>query len=154
MRVLLQRVSRASVTVCDRTTGQIGQGLVAYVGIASGDTAQDIEYLAEKTSTIRLFPDEAGRFDRSVAEAGGSVLVVSQFTLYADTRRGRRPGFPDAAAPETAEPMVAEFGHLLRQRGVPVETGEFGAMMQVDSVNDGPVSIIIDSADRGRTQRG
>ena len=153
MRILVQRVSRASVAVGGRTKGRIGLGLVAYVGVASGDGAEDAAYLAEKVTTVRLFPNEAGRFDRSVAEAGGAVLVVSQFTLYADTRRGRRPSFSDAALPEAAEPLVAEFGRLRRQRGVPIETGEFGAMMQVDSVNDGPVSVLIDSTDRARPRR-
>ncbi len=154
MRVLLQRVTRASVSVGDRMAGQIGRGLIAYLGIASGDTIGDAEYLVSKTSTIRVFPDEGGQFARSIVDAGGSVLVVSQFTLYADTRKGQRPSFSDAAAPEDAEPLVAEFRRLLQERGVPVEIGEFGAMMQVDSVNDGPVSIWIDSADLERSRRG
>jgi D-tyrosyl-tRNA(Tyr) deacylase len=153
MRALIQRVSRAAITVDRAIIGKIDTGLLAYVGVASGDTGEDVEYLATKIATIRLFPDSEGRFDRSVTDIGGAVLVVSQFTLYAETRRGRRPSFSGAAGPEVAEPLVDALGDRLRKDGVAVQTGRFGALMEVDSLNDGPVSIIIDSADRNHARR-
>ncbi len=152
MRALLQRVSRATVTVDRVTIGKIETGLLAYVGVAPGDTGEDVGYIATKIATIRLFPDSGGRFDRSVTDIGGAVLLVSQFTLYAETRRGRRPNFSGAASPEIAEPLVEALGDRLRTDGVAVQTGRFGALMEVDSLNDGPVSIVIDSADRNHAR--
>ena len=153
MRALIQRVSRATVTVERVTIGKIDAGLLAYVGVAPEDTGEDVEYLATKISTILLFPDSEGRFDRSVTDIGGAVLVVSQFTLYAETRRGRRPNFSGAASPDVAKPLVEALGDRLRKDGVAVQTGRFGALMQVDSVNDGPVTIVIDSSDRKQARR-
>lgn len=145
MRVLIQRVSQASVTVEGRVVGQIGLGLLALLGIGAGDGPAEIALLADKLAQLRIFPDEQGRFNRSLLEAGGAVLVVSQFTLYADTRRGRRPSFSDAALPEQAAPLVEQFVAALRAHSLRVETGVFGAMMQVALVNDGPVTIMLDS---------
>lgn len=145
MRVLIQRVSQASVTVEGRVVGQIGPGLLALLGIGAGDGPAEIALLADKMAQLRIFPDQQGRFDRSLLETGGAVLVVSQFTLYADTRRGRRPSFSDAALPEQAAPLVEQFVARLRGHGLHVETGVFGAMMQVALVNDGPVTIMLDS---------
>ena len=125
--------------------GQIGLGLLALLGIGAGDGPAEVALLADKVATLRIFPDEQGRFNRSLLEVGGAALVVSQFTLYADTRRGRRPSFSEAAAPEQAAPLVEAFVAALRIRGLDVETGVFGAMMQVALVNDGPVTIMLDS---------
>lgn len=130
--------------------GRIGRGLVVFLGIGQGDTIEDARYLVEKIVHLRVFPDEEGRFDRSVVEVGGEVLVVSQFTLYAETRKGRRPSFPGAAPPSEALPLYEEAVALLRHTGVPVATGRFQEHMVVEVVNDGPVSILIDSADRHR----
>ncbi len=146
MRALIQRVSEASVTVEGRVVGQIGRGLLVLLGAGAGDSPAEADLLAEKVATMRIFPDDQGRFDRSLLDVGGAALVVSQFTLYADTRRGRRPSFSDAAAPDLAAPLVERFAGGLRARGLPVETGVFGAMMQVALVNDGPVTIMLDSA--------
>ncbi|GAB4205605.1 MAG: D-aminoacyl-tRNA deacylase [Roseiflexaceae bacterium] len=146
MRALIQRVSEASVTVEGRVAGQIGRGLLVLLGVGAGDGPAEADLLAEKTANMRIFPDDEGRFDRSLLDVGGAALVVSQFTLYADTRRGRRPGFSDAAAPDLAAPLVERFAAALRARGLAVETGVFGAMMQVALVNDGPVTIMLDSA--------
>ena len=145
MRALIQRVARATVTVDLVTIGKIDAGLLAYVGVAPEDTGEDVEYIATKISTIRLFPDSEGRFDRSVSDVGGAVLVVSQFTLYAETRRGRRPNFSGAASPDVAKPLVEALGDRLRKDRIVVQTGRFGALMQVDSVNDGPVTLLVDS---------
>jgi D-tyrosyl-tRNA(Tyr) deacylase len=153
MRILLQRVSRASVTVESETTGAIGSGLLAYVGVASTDTLEDVDYLSEKLSTIRLFPDHRGRFDQSVTDVAGSVLIVSQFTLYADTKRGRRPRFSDAASPDVAEPLIQALTDRLHAGGLHIESGRFGTMMEVNAVNDGPVNIMLDSADRYPRQK-
>lgn len=146
MRAVVQRVTEASVTVEGRVVGQIGPGLLILLGVGAGDTADDARLLAEKIATLRIFHDAAGRFNRSLLERGGAALVVSQFTLYADTRRGRRPSFSDAAPPAEAEPLVQRFADALAGQGVAVATGIFGAMMQVALVNDGPVTIIIDTA--------
>jgi D-tyrosyl-tRNA(Tyr) deacylase len=141
MRALLQRVRSGKVTVDDQVVAQIGPGLVILLGIGQGDTETQAEFLAEKISTLRIFEDEAGKFNRSILDAHGEAIVVSQFTLYADTRKGRRPSFTDAAAPELAEPLVAHFAGLLRRRGIPTQTGSFGAHMLVQIENDGPVTI-------------
>jgi D-tyrosyl-tRNA(Tyr) deacylase len=146
MRAVLQRVSQASVTVGDEVVGAIGQGLLILLGIGVGDSEAEARLLAEKTANLRIFADEEGRFNRSLLDIGGEALVVSQFTLYADTRRGRRPSFSDAAPPEIAAPLVDIFADELRRLGVAVSTGRFGAMMRVALVNDGPVTILLDSA--------
>jgi D-tyrosyl-tRNA(Tyr) deacylase len=153
VRVVLQRVSRASVSVGGETVGAIGHGLVLLAGIAHGDGAETVRELARKCAELRVFPDGDGRFDRSLIDVGGEALVVSQFTLLADTRRGRRPGFTAAAAPEEAAPLVEAFADALRAMGVRVATGRFGAMMQVELVNDGPVTITLDSAELERPRR-
>ena len=145
MRSVIQRVSRASVTVDDRVVGAIGPGLVVFVGVAEGDEAADIDYTASKIRELRIFGDDQGRMNRSVVDAGGGVLVVSQFTLLADVRRGRRPGFDAAAAPEVAKAAYEDLVVRLRDAGLRVETGVFQAHMHVDLVNDGPVTILLDS---------
>lgn len=144
MRVVLQRVSRARVTVDGRTTGEIGPGLLLLVGFIEGDGEEALAWMAEKVVGLRIFPDEEGKMNRSLEEAGGAVLVVSQFTLYGDARKGRRPSFIEAARPETAVPLYERFIELLRATGRPVATGQFGAMMDVELVNDGPVTLILE----------
>jgi D-tyrosyl-tRNA(Tyr) deacylase len=146
MRVVLQRVRSASVTVEGEVVGAIGPGLVALVGIAAGDDAATVERAADKTAALRIFPDDAGRFDRSAADTGGAVLVVSQFTLLADTRKGTRPSFTDAAAPDVAAPLVERYRARLDALGLATAGGRFGAHMQVELVNDGPVTIVLDVA--------
>lgn len=141
MRILLQRVRQGRVVVGERTLAEIGTGMVILVGVAPGDGEQQARYLAEKVANLRIFEDEAGKLNRSLLEAGGQAIVVSQFTLYADTRKGRRPSFTAAALPEVAAPLVERFAELLRQQGVFVQTGEFGAHMLVEIANDGPVTI-------------
>jgi D-tyrosyl-tRNA(Tyr) deacylase len=141
MRVLIQRVSKASVTVDDKVISQIGKGLVVLLGVGHGDGEEQVAFLAEKTANLRIFEDEEGKTNLSVLDVKGEVLVVSQFTLYADTRKGRRPSFIDAALPEAAEPLVNQFAELLRARGIPTQTGQFGAHMLVEILNDGPVTI-------------
>ncbi len=145
MRAVLQRVVRASVSVENETVGEIGPGLLVLLGIGPSDDEQACRWMADKIASLRIFADEHGRFNLSVGDTGGSVLLVSQFTLYADTRRGRRPGFSQAAPPEIAEPLVTRVGELLRAGGIPVANGRFGAAMQVALVNDGPVTIILES---------
>ncbi|HYO64077.1 MAG TPA: D-aminoacyl-tRNA deacylase [Pyrinomonadaceae bacterium] len=145
MRAVLQRVTRARVTVGGETAGEIGAGLVVLLGVARDDAERDASYLAEKVSTLRVFEDAAGQMNLSVAEAGGALLVVSQFTLYGDARRGRRPSWFDAAPPEAAEPLYEFFVAESRRRLARVETGSFRRMMQVELVNDGPVTILLDS---------
>ena len=145
MRVVIQRVSEASVTVDRQTVGAIGQGLMVLLGVAQGDTSQEAKALAEKTAGLRIFEDDAGKMNRSVEEIGGSLLVVSQFTLLGDCRKGRRPGFTDAAPPELADQLYEEYVAALRRRGVNVATGVFRANMQVALVNDGPVTMLLDS---------
>lgn len=154
MRAVVQRVSSGSVSVDGSVAGAIGRGLLAYVGVGPDDGDDEVGWLASKLTTLRIFPDDEGRFDRSVADVSGAVLVVSQFTLYGDTRKGRRPSFTGAAPPEVAEPLIERLVEALRQDGVEVATGRFGAHMLVDAVNDGPVTIILDSADRDRPRRG
>lgn len=145
MRAVIQRVSEASVTVDQKTVGAIGQGLMVLLGVAQGDTSQEAKALAEKTAGLRIFEDDAGKMNRSVEEIGGSLLVVSQFTLLGDCRKGRRPGFTDAAPPELADQLYEEYVAALRSRGVNVATGVFRADMQVALVNDGPVTMLLDS---------
>ena len=145
MRILLQRVSQASVKVEGAVIGQIGPGLLLLVGIGHADTVVEAQLLAEKTAHMRIFNDADGRFNLSLLDVQGAALVVSQFTLLADTRRGRRPGFSDAAKPEAASPLVDAFAAALRVWGVHVETGRFGAHMDVALINDGPVTIWLDS---------
>jgi D-tyrosyl-tRNA(Tyr) deacylase len=144
MRAVLQRVSRAAVRVDGETVGACGRGLLVLVGARHEDTSETAERLAAKLARLRIFPDEDGRFDRSLLDTGGEALVVSQFTLLAHTRKGNRPSFTDAAQPEVAEPLVAHFADALRALGVGVETGVFGARMEVELVNDGPVTIVLD----------
>ena len=145
MRAVVQRVTRAAVRVGGETVGEIGGGLVVLLGVARADTRQDADYLVEKIAALRVFDDDAGRMNLSVAETGGALLVVSQFTLHGDVRRGRRPSWIDAAPPEAAEPLYAYFVAQARQRGLRVETGSFRRMMEVELVNDGPVTILLDS---------
>jgi D-aminoacyl-tRNA deacylase len=144
MRVVLQRVARARVDVEGRVAGEIGRGLLLLVAFTGDDDAAVLDWMVEKLVGLRVFPDDDGRMNRSVEEAGGGLLVVSQFTLYGDARRGRRPSFAAAARPEVAVPLYERFVELLRARGLVVATGEFGAMMQVELVNDGPVTLILD----------
>ena len=146
MRALVQRVSRASVTVSGELIGEIGAGLLVLVGAGRGDTPEQAARLAGKVARLRIFADEEGRLNRSVQDVGGAVLAVSQFTLYADVRRGNRPGFGEAAEPALGEELVAAFGDELRALGLVVAEGRFGAHMQVELVNDGPVTIWIDEA--------
>jgi D-tyrosyl-tRNA(Tyr) deacylase len=141
MRVLLQRVTRADVRIGERVAGRIGVGFLLLVGITHTDTDEQLVWMADKVVGLRVFPDDDDKMNRSIADVGGAVLVVSQFTLYGDAAKGRRPSFIDAARPEVAVPLYERFVALLRERGVPVETGEFGAMMQVELVNDGPVTL-------------
>ena len=140
MRVVVQRVSRARVT----PGGEIGRGLCVLLGVAREDGEEQATRLAGKVARLRIFPDDEGRFDRAVADVDGAVLVVSQFTLIADTAKGNRPSFAEAAPPERAEPLYERFCEELRALGVPVETGVFGAKMTVELVNDGPVTIVLD----------
>jgi D-aminoacyl-tRNA deacylase len=148
VRALLQRVSRADVRVDDEPVGAIESGLVILLGVGPDDTEAIADDLARKAAELRIFRDDEGRTNRSVIDIGGAALVVSQFTLYADTRRGRRPGFTGAATPELAERCYLRFAEALRDLGVPVATGRFGAEMAVELVNDGPFTILLDSADR------
>lgn len=148
MKLVIQRVSEARVIVDGGTTGAILTGLLVFIGIARSDTQQDAQYLVEKLLSLRIFPDQDGKMNRDLKEAGGSLLLVSQFTLYGDCRRGRRPSFDQAAPPEEAAKLYNYFLELARRGPVPVETGVFQATMQVHLVNDGPVTILMDSADR------
>src|SRR5690242_137866 len=141
MRALLQRVSRASVKVDEQTISAIGKGLLILLGIGHGDTEEQARFLAEKIANLRVFEDEQGKTNLSVLDVKGEAIVVSQFTLYADARKGRRPSFTDAALPEVAEPLVNRFVELLRDYGVPTQTGKFGAHMEVEIHNNGPVTI-------------
>ena len=145
MRAVVQRVTRAKVTVEDEIVGEIGNGLVVLLGIARDDTKLDAAYLADKISALRIFDDEAGKMNLSVKELKGALLIISQFTLYGDVRRGLRPSWIDAAAPEVAEPLYDFFVRQIRSLVESVATGSFRAMMQVELVNDGPVTIMLDS---------
>lgn len=147
MRAVIQRVTKATVSVDGRTTGAIDTGLVVLVGVAAGDTEQDAEAMARKTVGLRIFPDEDRKMNRTILDAGGSVLLVSQFTLLADVRKGRRPAFTAAAEPSTAERLLGVLATQIDAEGVDVEHGVFGAMMDVSLVNDGPVTIVIDVED-------
>lgn len=145
MRAVVQRVARAAVRVHDETVGEIGPGMVVLVAVARDDRPDDARALADKVAHLRIFDDEAGRLNRSVLDIGGSALVVSQFTLYGDASRGRRPSFMRAAPPETAEPLHERFVEALREFGLPVATGRFRATMVVEIHNDGPVTVLIDT---------
>jgi len=148
MRAVVQRVSSASVAVGDRTVGRIHHGLLVLLGVENEDGPADVQYIAGKIGDLRIFEDDAHHMNRSVQEAGGSVLVVSQFTLAGDCRKGRRPSFDAAAAPAVAKPLYEDVVRELRANGLQVETGEFKAMMQVSLVNDGPVTLLLDSRKR------
>jgi len=145
VKALLQRVTRASVSVAGEVVGRIGRGLVVFVGVASGDTEKDAQYLAQKIASLRIFSDEEGRFNLSALDIKGELLVVSQFTLLADTKKGRRPSFIEAAPPAQAEEIFERFVEQARATGLRVETGRFQQYMQVEIYNDGPVTILLDS---------
>ena len=145
MRLLVQRVLEAAVAVDGRQLGKVGQGFVVFVGVTHGDTEEQARKLARKLAELRVFADSAGKTNLSIQDVQGSALVVSQFTLYADTRRGRRPSFTDAAAPEPAEGLVESFRQALESEGVPTASGRFGADMQVNLVNDGPFTLLLES---------
>lgn len=154
MRALVQRVTHAVVSVDNDIVGSIGPGLVVLLGIAGDDSEEDASYIVSKTVNLRIFADEEGRFNRSALDMGAELLVISQFTLYGDTRRGRRPSFSDAAPPEQAESLFQRTLDMFKASGLKVETGRFQAHMMVSIHNDGPVTIMIDSADRERPRRG
>lgn len=145
MRAVVQRVSRGRVTVAGEVVGEIGQGYVVLLGVAREDDAAAADYMADKIAGLRVFEDDEGKMNRSIQEAGGAILAVSQFTLYGDVRRGRRPGFDRAGRPEQAEPLYERFVERLRALGIRVETGRFQTHMEVELVNDGPVTILVDS---------
>jgi len=145
MRAVVQRVAHASVTIEGRIAGEIGRGLLILLGVTHDDTPERAVWLAEKIAGLRVFNDDDGKMNRDVTEAGGGALIVSQFTLYGDCRKGRRPSFIDAAPPPVAIPLYEAFINAVKAQGVPVATGQFGADMQVELVNDGPVTLIIDS---------
>ncbi|MFP5332041.1 MAG: D-aminoacyl-tRNA deacylase [Acidimicrobiia bacterium] len=147
MRAVLQRVSRAAVTVDGEVVGSIGPGLAVLVGVGPGDTVREADALADKLVGLRIFADAEGRMNRSVAEIGGAILVVSQFTLYGDARKGRRPSFVAAAPPEVAEPLVERVVSSVQAAGIGTATGRFGAMMSVELCNDGPVTLVLELAD-------
>lgn len=152
MRILLQRVSSARVIIDGKVNGEIGSGLLVYLGIGRTDAEEQADYLLDKMLTLRIFPDASGRMNRSVTEARGELLIVSQFTLYADVRRGRRPSFDSAAAPEQARLLYDYFVHSARNREINVQTGVFQASMEIHSVNVGPVTIFHDSNDKFKSQ--
>ncbi|MEW6266112.1 MAG: D-aminoacyl-tRNA deacylase [Thermodesulfobacteriota bacterium] len=146
MRAVVQRVAEARVLVNDEVVGAIGRGVAVLLGVGWSDTGRDAEYLAGKIAELRIFEDEAGKMNRSLLEVGGQALIISQFTLLGDCRKGRRPSFTQAAPPETAEKLYLEFVNRIAARGVAAATGRFGALMQVHLVNDGPVTLILDTA--------
>lgn len=148
MRVVLQRVSHASVTVEEKVIGKIQRGFLLLVGVTHDDAMEDMEYLVRKIVQMRIFEDEEGKLNRSIQDIGGEILSVSQFTLYADTKKGNRPSFSKAAPGDVAIEMFEQFNGLLRDTGIPVETGQFGADMKVELLNDGPVTILLDSKNR------
>lgn len=145
MRAVIQRVSRSRVVVANQTVGEIGNGLLVLLGVATDDTETDVEYLAEKVCTLRIFEDSGGKMNLDVSQTGGAILAVSQFTLCGDARRGRRPSFDTAARPEQARQLYESFVERVRQRGLRCETGQFQAEMQVELINHGPVTILLDS---------
>ena len=145
MRVLLQRVSEAAVTIDGETVGKCGRGFLLLVGVTHGDTVEHADFLADKCANLRVFEDENGKMNLSLKDVNGTILAVSQFTLYADTRRGRRPSFIEAAPPPVSEPLYNTFVEALRKQGIHVETGRFGADMKVSLVNDGPVTILLEN---------
>jgi D-tyrosyl-tRNA(Tyr) deacylase len=145
MRAVVQRVTSAQVSVADRVLSRIGRGLLVFLGVEREDASEDLQYVANKVRDLRIFSDEHGKMNRSAVEVGAEILVVSQFTLSGDCRRGRRPSFDSAAAPEVARAMYEAFVEALHAMGLPVQTGEFQAMMQVELINDGPVTILLDS---------
>lgn len=153
MRAVVQRVSRASVSVGGEAVASIGAGLLVFAAVGKDDADADADYLVDKIVNLRVFPDDAGRFDRSALDMGASLLVVSQFTLYGDARKGRRPSFTNAAPPGEAQERFAGLVERFRAAGLPVQTGRFQEMMDVELVNDGPVTLILDSADRLRPRR-
>lgn len=148
MKVVLQRVTHASVSIEAKLVGEIGPGLVVLVGVADGDTAEDAQYLSRKTTELRIFSDNEGKFNLSVTDVKGEILLVSQFTLLANTRKGRRPSFTDAAPPESAEALFNQFADYIKASGLKIETGKFQQHMLVEIHNDGPVTIMIDSRER------
>lgn len=148
MRIVIQRVSKASVAVDEEVVGQIGRGFMVLVGVEEADSQEDVDYLVRKTANMRIFEDEEGKMNISLKDVGGQVLSISQFTLHANTKKGNRPSFVDAARPDHSLPFYEAYNEGLRQEGLTVETGEFGADMQISLINDGPVTIIIDSKDR------
>ena len=148
MRVVLQRVSHASVTVEEKVIGKIQRGFLLLVGVTHDDAMEDMEYLVRKIVQMRIFEDEEGKLNRSIQDIGGEILSVSQFTLYADTKKGNRPSFSKAAPGDVAIEMFDQFNGLLRETGIPVETGQFGADMKVELLNDGPVTILLDTKNR------
>ncbi len=150
MKAVVQRVRYAAVVVDGETVGQIGPGLLVLLGVGRDDTEEDVLYVARKVADMRIFSDADGKFNLALGDVGGSILLVSQFTLYADTRKGRRPSFTGAAAPELAESLVERCAQLWREAGIPVEMGRFGAHMDVSLLNDGPVTIILDSSEGGK----
>lgn len=154
MRALIQRVAHASVTIEHREVGRIGPGLVVLLGVGEGDTEADSQFLVDKIANLRIFADDENRFDRSALDFGAELLVISQFTLYGDTRKGRRPSFTQAAPPQEAQRLYEHTVELFRQTGLAVATGRFQEHMQVSFQNDGPVTLMLDSADRNRPRRG
>jgi D-tyrosyl-tRNA(Tyr) deacylase len=144
MRAVVQRVSRAAVSVAGQSVGAVGRGVVVLVGVTHGDAPEQADWLARKVAGLRIFEDTAGRMNAGLLDVDGEALVVSQFTLYGDARKGRRPSFSNAAPPEVAEPLVKRFADTLAATGVPVQTGVFGAHMQVEIINDGPVTILLE----------
>lgn len=148
MRIVLQRVAHASVTVDEKVIGKIQRGFLLLVGVTHDDAIEDMEYLVRKIVQMRIFEDEEGKLNRSIQDVGGEILSVSQFTLYADTKKGNRPSFSKAAPGDVALEMFEQFNGLLRDTGIPVETGQFGADMKVELLNDGPVTILLDSKTR------
>ena len=145
MRAVIQRVSRASVTVDGKVNGSIGRGVLVFLGVGKDDTQADIDFIADKIANLRIFEDDSGRMNLSVTDIGGAVLLISQFTLFGDCRKGRRPDFTAAGAPDMANQLYEQTIAAVKAKGVPVETGVFAAHMDIDSINDGPVTLILDS---------
>ncbi|NUK30811.1 D-tyrosyl-tRNA(Tyr) deacylase [Parageobacillus sp. VR-IP] len=148
MKVVVQRAKKAKVTVNGEVVGAIGHGLVLLVGVTHSDTLEDVAFIADKIAHLRIFEDEAGKMNLSMLDVGGDILSVSQFTLYGDCRKGRRPNFMEAAKPDHALPLYEALNEALRQKGIRVETGKFGAMMEVELINDGPVTLIVESKEK------